>query len=120
MHHALALSDLLDVASGRGTFLWPLLDAFPTLHVTAIDASEVRADLLTAVVAGGFPTLAARRADATDLPFVDGSFDGATLLEVMEQIPFAAVSALWNATHTRSLPPVVRTNVGREKFVDVA
>ena len=33
---------LLDVGSGRGTFLWPLLDGLPWLDVTAIDRHEVR------------------------------------------------------------------------------
>ena len=33
----LAAPRLLDVGSGRGAFLWPLLDAFPRLRVTAID-----------------------------------------------------------------------------------
>src|SRR5262245_9846679 len=32
---SLAPADLLDVGSGRGVFLWPLLDAFPHLPVTA-------------------------------------------------------------------------------------
>lgn len=35
----LAPCDLLDVGSGRGTFLWPLLDALPDLPVTAVDVS---------------------------------------------------------------------------------
>src|SRR5688572_31720081 len=32
---SLGPSELLDIGSGRGTFLWPLLDAFPDLPVTA-------------------------------------------------------------------------------------
>jgi len=38
----LAPADLLDVGSGRGVFLWPLLDAFPELRVTAIDRNPQR------------------------------------------------------------------------------
>lgn len=34
------------------------------------------------------------------------------------QIPLAAVTALWAETHTQPLPPVVRTNLGREKFAE--
>src|SRR5262249_58033931 len=33
----LAPDSLLDVGSGRGAFLWPLLDAFPALPVTTLD-----------------------------------------------------------------------------------
>src|SRR5262245_47233631 len=36
---SLAPESLLDVGSGRGVFLWPLLDAFPELPVTTIDQS---------------------------------------------------------------------------------
>lgn len=39
----LAPESLLDVGSGRGTFLWPLVASFPELRVTAIDVSEQRA-----------------------------------------------------------------------------
>ena len=34
--------NLLDVGSGRGAFLWPLLDRFPSLTVTAIDVDPKR------------------------------------------------------------------------------
>src|SRR4051794_20000367 len=39
----LAPSSLLDVGSGRGTFLWPLLDALPELPVVAVDRDARRA-----------------------------------------------------------------------------
>lgn len=80
---------LLDIGSGRGTFLWPLLDAFPHLPVTAVDADPRRAELLAAVQAGGLERLTGRQADATALPFPDRSFDVVTLLEVLEHIPDA-------------------------------
>src|SRR5207247_7873978 len=50
---------LLDIGSGRGAFLWPLLDRFPDLPVTSIDASDRRATQLQAVSLGGLQTLSA-------------------------------------------------------------
>src|SRR4051812_35024326 len=39
-------AELLDIGSGRGAFLWPLLDAFPWLPITALDTLNYRvADL---------------------------------------------------------------------------
>ncbi len=84
---ALAPESLLDVGSGRGTFLWPLLDSFPTLLVTAIDHDLRRAMDLQAVAAGGAHRLTAKRMNAAHLDFPDDAFDGVTLLEVLEHVP---------------------------------
>jgi ubiquinone/menaquinone biosynthesis C-methylase UbiE len=80
-------TDLLDIGSGRGAFLWPLLDTFPWLPITAIDTLPHRVAGLQAVAAGGVSNLTAQSADATMLPFENQQFDVVTMLEVLEHIP---------------------------------
>jgi 2-polyprenyl-3-methyl-5-hydroxy-6-metoxy-1,4-benzoquinol methylase len=82
----LAPESLLDVGSGRGAFLWPLLDAFPALPVTTLDLLAHRVADMEAVRAGGAGQLHPVLGDATAMPFADRSFDGVTALEVLEHI----------------------------------
>ena len=90
---ALSPASLLDIGSGRGTFLWPLLDAFPHLQITAIDASEQRVSDINAVRLGGVANLRALQMDATVIALEDGSVDVVTALEVLEHLPKPSLAA---------------------------
>jgi ubiquinone/menaquinone biosynthesis C-methylase UbiE len=89
-------ASILDVGSGRGTFLWPLVDAFPALPVHAIDQNPQRVKDIQAVQRGGVTSVSAACVDATVLPYGAAAFDVVTMLEVLEHIP-AAQQALSEA-----------------------
>ena len=84
--HGIAPASLLDVGTGRGAFLWPLLTEFPSLPVTCVEVDPERVRQLGCVAAGGVPNLSVQASDVTALPHGDGSFDVATALEVLEHI----------------------------------
>jgi ubiquinone/menaquinone biosynthesis C-methylase UbiE len=77
-------TSLLDIGTGRGVFLWPLLDAFPDLSVTAVEPDGHRRAHLETVSRGGFGRLVVVGEDACRLGFPDRSFDVVTALEVLE------------------------------------
>ena len=89
----LAPLSLLDIGSGRGTFLWPLLDAFPHLEVTAIDINPVRVEDINAVRQGGFSNLRVLLMDATSVESDDKCVDVVTALEVLEHLSSPAQAA---------------------------
>jgi SAM-dependent methyltransferase len=89
----LAPTSLLDVGSGRGTFLWPLLDAFPDIEVTSIDINPVRVGDITAVRKGGIANLRALRMDAAEMEMEDNEVEVVTALEVLEHMPDPAKAA---------------------------
>src|SRR3954463_7180580 len=60
-------ANLLDIGSGRGVFLWPLLDAFPDLPVTAVEPDDNRRHYLDTVHRGGIERLTVVAADACTL-----------------------------------------------------
>lgn len=81
-------TSLLDYGTGRGVFLWPLLDELPELEVTCVDLRADRVDDLQAVARGGVTRLHAVQADLSrPLPFEPASFDVVTALEVLEHLP---------------------------------
>lgn len=89
----LAPLSLLDIGSGRGTFLWPLLDAFPYLEVTAIDTNPIRVTDINAVRQGGWTNLQAYEMDATAIALADKCVDVVTALEVLEHLENPALAA---------------------------
>lgn len=85
--HALQPPTLLDLGTGRGVFLWPLLEEFPELSVTCVDTLEYRVEDLRTLARGGIQRVSAWQADLRELPFEDGQFPVTTMLEVLEHIP---------------------------------
>jgi SAM-dependent methyltransferase len=84
---------VLDLGSGRGTFLWPLLNTFPTVPVTAVEIHPQRLTDLAAVRRGGVARLSVVAADLQKLPIRPRSFDVVTMLEVLEHLPDPAAAA---------------------------
>ena len=82
-------SSLLDIGTGRGVFLWPLLAEFSELDVACIDVRVDRFEDLMHVRNGGIERLSPYNLDACSLAFPDESFDIVTVLEVLEHMPNA-------------------------------
>ncbi|MBA2539631.1 MAG: methyltransferase domain-containing protein [Deltaproteobacteria bacterium] len=78
---------VVDLGSGRGAFVWPLLDTMPELGIIAVDRLAHRAALFAHVARGGIDRVAGVQADITQLPFADASVPCVTALEVLEHLP---------------------------------
>ena len=78
---------LLDVGSGRGVFLFPLLRDFPDMEVTSLDILPLRVELLQCLHDGGISNLHPKLDNICTWNAPDKSFDVLTMLEVMEHIP---------------------------------
>lgn len=80
-------TSLLDVGSGRGVFLFPLLREFPDLEVTSVDILPHRVELLDCISQGGVSNLHPHLTNICDGELPEKSFDVVTMLEVLEHIP---------------------------------
>lgn len=78
---------LLDVGSGRGVFLFPLLRDFPDLEVTSLDILPHRVELLQCLHDGGIINLHPLLENICTWDAPGKSFDIVSMLEVMEHIP---------------------------------
>jgi ubiquinone/menaquinone biosynthesis C-methylase UbiE len=79
-------ASLLDIGSGRGAALWPLLEAFPELPVTALELDQRRVDDLRAVRDGGVCQLSVEQGTLLALRAEAGHFEVVTILEVLEHL----------------------------------
>lgn len=80
-------NSLLDIGSGRGAFLFPLLRDFPTLEVTSFDILPHRVEFLDCIARGGYSNLQVKLENICECTLPDKSFDVVTALEVLEHIP---------------------------------
>lgn len=80
-------SSILDVGSGRGTFLFPFFKEFDYCDVTSIDILDFRVKNLEYIRLGGIENLKPINASICDINLADNSIEVVTLLEVLEHIP---------------------------------
>lgn len=85
--HGLQVEHMLDIGTGRGAFLWPLLSQFPHIEVTCFDILPHRAADINAVAKGGWSGLKAQESDITDSDLPDNAYHLVSMLEVVEHIP---------------------------------
>lgn len=79
-------SSLLDVGSGRGVFLFPLLKEFENINVTSLDILDKRIELLSNIKSGGVNNLNVLKDDICTYNEKDNTYEVVTLLEVLEHI----------------------------------
>ena len=83
---SLYFESLLDVGSGRGAFLFPLLDQMRDIRVSSLDILDKRYSMLHDTEIGGIDSLSVYKESICQVPFPSNSFDVVCMLEVLEHI----------------------------------
>ena len=94
-------TSILDIGSGRGVFLFPLLRDFSYANITSLDILEKRVELLNLIKIGGVNNLDVYQDDICTYDVCDNSYEVVTMLEVLEHIP-NAFDAVKNACRIAS------------------
>ena len=79
-------STLLDIGSGRGLFIIPLLKDFPNIEITSIDILPKRVEMFKYLHDGGINNINSYLDDITNTKIESNSYEVVTLLEVLEHI----------------------------------
>jgi len=80
-------TSVLDIGSGRGRALWPMLTTLPNASFTCVDPVEWRCEVINAVHNGGIQRVQAVPGNILDNTYPNNHFDVVTALEVIEHIP---------------------------------
>lgn len=91
--HGIQFESILDIGSGRGVFLLPLLRDFPEKEILSADILPHRVELWKDVEAGGIGNLHPRLESICETTLPDNCVDVVTMLEVLEHIPDAEGAA---------------------------
>ncbi|MEL6341592.1 MAG: class I SAM-dependent methyltransferase [Myxococcota bacterium] len=82
---------VLDVGSGRGTALWPMMDALPTTRFISAEVNPKRAEQLY-LTASNLEQLDVVEEDAQAMRLPGDHVDVVTMLEVLEHMPDPAAA----------------------------
>ena len=87
---------ILDIGSGKGWFLWHMLQVLPETKITSVDIRPKQVKRIREVAEAADLPITALVGNVHSLPFADQSFEAVTMLEVLEHVnnPAEAITEL--------------------------
>ena len=77
-------STLLDIGSGKGFFLWGMLEVNPVIRITAVDMNNKLLERIAKVAKYSGASIETTDCNAEGMSFDDNMFEMVSMLEVME------------------------------------